>query len=167
MTTHHTNTFKPGDVVHHPKHGRGIVQDFGSGIVEWVADSDYLDLANVDDDLRRLVVIDPEETIPEPAVEAFRKAWHEADELGVEGSRVRVGIKALLDEILDPTVPKPDEPTGAGAVVADRDGDLWVRADLEDPQAWVRIGDTVWLEYSRINAVHVLSEGINPADLPQ
>lgn len=170
MTKHHINTFKPGDVVHHPEHGLGIVQKAEAGLFvefEQNLETGVTPLFRVIFELRRLVVIDPEEAIPEPAVEAFRKAWYEADELGMEGCRVRVGIKALLDEILKPNMPKPDEPIGLGAVVEDTEDDLWVRADDEDLQPWFRVGDAIWLEYSRINAVRVLSEGINLDDLPQ
>lgn len=67
--------------------------------------------------------------------------------------------------------PKPDEPTGLGAVVEDAEGVKWVRLGRpgDDPTAddWRRAGWTsgdeserVWHFYADIDAVKVLSEGV-------
>lgn len=53
--------------------------------------------------------------------------------------------------------PKPDEPTGLGAVVEDEDGLTWVRRHPAGP-AWVN-GYQRWAAYADIAAVRVLSEG--------
>src|SRR5690348_2045025 len=37
-------------------------------------------------------------------------------------------LQAALREFANPTPPKPEEPTGLGAVVEDRDGIRWVRS---------------------------------------
>jgi hypothetical protein len=67
-----------------------------------------------------------------------------------------------LREFADPKPPKPDEPTGLGAVVEDAEGDLWVRCDAEDHGSWRRANDdALWRDYLSIDAVRVLSEGID------
>lgn len=72
-----------------------------------------------------------------------------------------------LREFANPQPPKPDEPTGLGAVVEDADGRRWVRNGstgyLNDPN-W-RAASPLnavrkWHTYANINAVKVLSEGV-------
>ena len=58
------------------------------------------------------------------------------------------------------TPPKPDEPTGLGAVVEDADGGVWIRA-ARIAHAWHHpMGK--WAEYRDIPAVRVHSEGVTP-----
>ena len=54
--------------------------------------------------------------------------------------------------------PKPAEPQNFGAVVKDRDGVLWARADSDDV-AW-HSNDGSWMRWHQIDAVEVLSEGV-------
>ena len=62
--------------------------------------------------------------------------------------------------------PKPAEPTGLGAVVEDREGDLWLR--YTDPginAIWQQIGGGPYRAYNvwaDIDVVKVLSEGWTP-----
>lgn len=56
-------------------------------------------------------------------------------------------------------LPKPAEPTGLGAVVEDADGEKWVR--LESAPHWTCDGVGSG-HYAGINAVRVLSDGVQP-----
>lgn len=70
-----------------------------------------------------------------------------------------------LREFASPTPPKPDEPTGVGAVVEDAHGDVWVRFKSAEIRPW-RINYPGEPEpaprkfYRDIDAVKVLSEGV-------
>jgi len=129
---------------------------------------------------RPLVVIDPEdrEQIGRLVEELY--VWglsiHNAREKSPTdvGDEYRAGmadrVQGALRDIANPQPPKPEEPTGAGAVVEDATGHYWVRiADAsEDPVApylkqasppWRRRGATArW--WDKVNAVRVLSEGV-------
>lgn len=80
--------------------------------------------------LRRLVVIDPEDR-----EQVQRLAQTMDDEFGKRGwanhstpdPDVVNAAQAALREFESPTLPRPDEPLGIGAVVRDEDGDLWQR----------------------------------------
>lgn len=114
------NDFKPGDVVVHPKYGRGIVQD---SIVEWAAHVDYSVLRKVAADLRRLVVIDAEDR---EQVERLRGLYvAEAVERGAmhpqfagQDELRRDAMQAALREFADPKPPRIDEPGTWGVVEA-------------------------------------------------
>ncbi len=69
-------------------------------------------------------------------------------------------MQAALRSLIAP--PKPDEPTGLGAVVEDASGRPWVFAgDVDSSGTW-------WYNaaeperWNEINAVRVLSEGVTP-----
>ena len=65
-------------------------------------------------------------------------------------------MQAALREFAKPAPPKPDEPTGLGAVVEDREGRKWVRA-ADSIRPW--FNDAIgWREWSDIDAV---SEGVS------
>lgn len=157
------NEFKSGDVVVHPKYGRGIVQ--GSGW--WVGFvSHEIALTAVAADLRHLVVIDPEDR---EQVERFAETHHLAvgfarwNNLHPNTQRDRIDImQATLRGFAEPETPKPEEPTGLGAVVEDADGLQWVR--IESPPGWWwwrnSNGETRW--WPDIDAVRSLSEGVQP-----
>lgn len=111
---------------------------------------------------RPLVVIDPEDR---EQVERL------ADLLIVERATtdgvVHSGVQAALRSLITP--PKPEEPTGLGAVVEDVEGSKWIRwcspgaAHSFSQQPWQMAdgggADTYW---SDITAVRVLSEGVTP-----
>ena len=112
---------------------------------------------------RRLVVIDPES---DPDVIRLENA------LEAQGCRVGMGVQAALREFATPTPPRPDEPTGLGAVVEDADGLKWVSVEEMPPFGrWYcgvlpdddcSIADGAFREWSALSAVRVLSEGIQP-----
>lgn len=106
-------------------------------------------------DLRRLVVIDPEDR---QQVERLLNLSH-VGALGwvATGPEVENLVRALR-EFANPKPPKPDEPTGLGAVVRDRDDDLWVRADWTTrPWRCVRTGARG--SWDDIDVVEILPSG--------
>lgn len=112
-----------GDVVDHPKWGRGLVyaSSFGALRVTW----GFLDY---------LVTDNPDE----------------------------------LTLVLAAPEPPLAEPTGLGAVVRDRDGELWVQVDARDSRPWRRVSyPSPRCQWAAIDAVEDLSEGHTPKeDLP-
>lgn len=120
------------------------------------------------EDLRRLVVIDPEDR--EQVERLYALMWRpERGEVAptsddpIYAEDVR-DLTAALREFANPT-PPIEEPTGLGAVVEDADGYQWVYSGGPQPS-----GDRVWYSpnlngtalYSEIAAVRVLSEGVTP-----
>ena len=156
------NEFKPGDHVAHPEYGHGLVQRKG-----WVGfEGRDLFLPAVATDLRRLAVIDPEDR---EQVERLAKAHHFAvgfarwDALHPNTRRdLTDAMKTALRAGAEP--PKPEEPTGIGAVVEDARGERWVRnAAGADGNHWLRVGPpTLWATWFDIDVVRVLSEGVQP-----
>lgn len=75
----------------------------------------------------------------------------------LKGQAFHEEVQAALRSLLAP--PKPDEPTGLGAVVEDDRGDRWIRRDADRP--WVSAqGKTFPCEWTSLTAVRVLSEGV-------
>lgn len=96
--------------------------------------------------------------------------WHEARAQKAASLRAKSGsfedsdLAAALREFADPTPPKPDEPTGLGAVVEDAEGKRWVRwSARDDLAAWCppdpNVARSSW---HHVDAVRVLSEGVRP-----
>ena len=103
-----------------------------------------------DSRVRPLVVIDPEDP---QQVERLYGAL-----------AARVGM-ATISEALRSLValPKPEEPTGLGAVVEDEDGEKWLRCFGDAGYfVWRKAEDfeSRRLRYTDITAVRVLSEGV-------
>lgn len=122
----------------------------------------------------RLAVIDPEDRAQvDRLLDAFLR--HPTD---MDPERYRSGypeaydryadaMRAALREYADPRPPKPDEPTGLGAVVEDAGGRRWVRAStLTTVRHWRGCDDHSQgrRRYAEIDAVRVLSEGVPDAD---
>lgn len=116
------------------------------------------------DQLRPLVVIDPEDR---EQVERLADAMWSA---GLLGTGVGIGntasaaecrsLAAALRSLITP--PRPDEPTGLGAVVEDEDGRFWVRHS-NTPGAFPWLAEGQGVEgWSNITAVRILSEGVKP-----
>lgn len=104
--------------------------------------------------IRPLVVIDPEDR--EQARDLWA-AWIDA------GAHMEPGIgrlQAALRSLVAP--PKPDEPTGLGAVVEDVDGKRYIRtADTDCSTPWSYANNYSDHEWSDVAAVRVLSEGVS------
>ena len=110
------------------------------------------------EDARPLVVIDPENA---EAVERLVDLYWSVR----KGDRTRISaMQAALREFADPKPPKPEEPTGLGAVVEDADGNEWTRfTRVKHGCAWVRqTPEATYLSYREISAVRVLSPGYTP-----
>lgn len=104
---------------------------------------------------RPLVVIDPEdrdqvEDICRRYVEAYGGRW--------DGREKPVSdMQAALRSLVEP--PKPEEPTGLGAVVEDADGIRYVLHGVPDGEGWCD-PDGIGRRWGSISAVRVLSEGV-------
>jgi len=155
--------WKPGDVaLARWRHFDGTIALFVGAKQRWV-DVDGAEFDGDEDDLtlRPLVVIDAEDR---EQVERLLTILHG----GTSGADVWLCNNAdrladALREFADPKPPKPEEPTGLGAVVEDADGRRWVRSDDTDcVNPWHRNGSYEAHEYADIDAVRVLSEGVQP-----
>ena len=105
---------------------------------------------NLNPTTRPLVVIDPEdrEQVRRLLKLLVANKW-------VPGASH--GLRDALREFADPKVPKPDEPLGLGAVVRDRDGDVWVRRDEVHFVCPKNLNEA--LTWGEVEAVEVLAEG--------
>lgn len=135
--------------------------------------------------IRPLVVIDPEDREQLERLEALILRlrcrcgrlwlqesplceWHKSRHDRAVESRTEGSFEGLADalrEFADPKPPKPEEPTGLGAVVEDETGRRWVRINTGD-HPWVLTPEgplgSNCEEYEFIAAVRVLSEGVTP-----
>ncbi len=172
--------WKPGDValltLSHKVDGRGHehqsspVVGIRDNVDSWACGAAIgrrVEDAHVDD-ARPLVVIDPEDR---EQVERFREiASRWADQVPYSDMREAGdmdhldAMQAALREFANPTPPKPDEPTGLGAVVEDVDGNFWIRTckPCEDclDKPWQ--SGPVRRNWLIVEAVRVLSEGVAP-----
>lgn len=153
--------WKPGDVAIievgcHASRFVGMFTHRGwrYGPDKWVADDPAIVTA------RPLAVIDPEDR--EQVERLTRAYWRTDDDVPTQAGIDN--MQKVLREFANPTLPKPEEPTGLGAVVEDSDGWRWVRVD--DPShSWVRsLRDegayTQRAKWDHIDVVRVLSEGV-------
>ena len=116
---------------------------------------------------RPLVVIDPEDREQvERLIERMAQArvWAvvptDIDSMAdYRANQMQTALRSLV------TPPKPDEPTGLGAVVEDVSGRRWTRYDTRDPQPWWWNGApevaVCRYAYADIDAIRVLSEGVS------
>lgn len=159
--------FKPGDVVVHPVHGRGVVTV--GGYVEFSDDACRTLFEGLGTHLRRLVVLDAEDR---EQVERLLAAYYMqcADR---EHGDLADALQTALREFADPAPVKPPEPTGLGAVIEAvcgcNDGDAG--RYVYEPQSARYEGrphgqEHPWKSkcghhtYDRLTAVAVLSEGV-------
>jgi hypothetical protein len=115
----------------------------------------------------RFAVIDPEDAEQVKRLDDLLTRFLDGNEVpayeGTEGV-----MKAALREYANPKPPKPDEPTGLGAVVEDNEGTLWVRTEPADGDvpAWVaswtgRLDEPQPSDYADLLVNRVLSEGVD------
>jgi hypothetical protein len=105
---------------------------------------------------RPLVVIDPEDR---EQVERLNTALLDASAGTYAPSRVAAALRSLL------APPRPPEPQGLGAVVEDAEGGRWVRIEFggaDEPLLSAWRGPVNLEDYSMIDVVRVLSEGVTP-----
>lgn len=127
----------------------------------WVWRPGCADIFYADDivqGVRPLVVVDPEDV---DAVYRLDDLYRAAKS---RGAGAYGWMQQALREFASPQPPKPDEPTGLGAVVEDSAGELWVHVGPGDSfHVWApENGNRVATSYEAIDAVRVLSEGIQP-----
>jgi hypothetical protein len=156
--------WKPGDVAIDAGGTPGIITtdgDRASTEARWVEFANGNTARLSDQTIRPLVVIDPEDR--EQVERLLNLYWVERnpdDEADVQNYPEYVNdLQAALREIADP---KPEEPTGLGAVVEDEDGDKWIRTcePCDDclNKPWQR--GPVRRNWLIVPAVRILSEGV-------
>jgi hypothetical protein len=129
-----------------------------------IPDEFWMDSEGRVTDIRPLVVIDPEDC---EQVERLMRTAFPHGIFPAAADEMQRGLR----EFANPTPPKPEEPTGLGAVVEDAEGERWIRVDWTNP--WCRAkpqkrngGEGLvhrsHLPWERIAAVKVLSEGVQP-----
>ena len=109
------------------------------------------------EDARPLVVIDPEDN---DAVRALANAFYERRGADIGGNRHNA-MQGALRSLVAP--PRPDEPTGLGAVVQDARGVAYVLAPLSgavDGRPWFCTEGGECMAYDQVPAVRVLHEGV-------
>lgn len=117
---------------------------------------------------RPLAVIDPEdrrqvERLRDLADIAYREQNGDHGDIDISRGRGERGnaFQAALREFADPKPPKPDEPTGLGAVVESEDGRRWVRSkDITTVCHWKPSAGGRRVRWSDLPHVRVLSEGV-------
>lgn len=147
--------WKPGDVANYDN-VRVFRVDDGSGCSRWIDEEGDERQGPALRDARPLVVIDPEDR--EQVERLTRIYYHDGggplDELA---SRMQAALRGFVN----PKPQKPEEPQGLGAVVEDGAGSRFVRSDVETCNPWRGPNGLPW-EWSDIDAVRVLSEGVTP-----
>ena len=102
---------------------------------------------------RPLVVIDPEDR---EQVEQLSDAYWK---VRLQDRTRTDALQAALRNLAKPTPPKPEEPTGLGAVVEDTWGHLYVRTGSQ-VAPWCNVREEQTCTWDHVNAVCVLSEGV-------
>lgn len=110
-------------------------------------------------DARPLVVIDPDQ------IDDLAAALNESLDFrpgSVLAEAVAAALRDTISAFANPTPPKPEEPTGLGAVVEDAEGWRWVRRSTHPARPWTADTGTFQksLDYADIDVVRVLSEGV-------
>ncbi len=110
-------------------------------------------------DVRPLVVLDLDETDREVLPKWLRR---NADLDGLARDVARQ-VEEQVTAQDRARYPKPEEPSGLGAVVKDRAGTRWVRrctCHLDPARDWSPCGEDRLHRYDEIDAVEVLSKGV-------
>jgi hypothetical protein len=103
-------------------------------------------------------VIDPEDRAQVERLLGVWRTEYRHDQRDLINGGQADALQAALREFADP---KPEEPTGLGAVVEDANADLWVHSCQGGRAQWMRRNNpSAWREWSEIDAVRVLSEGV-------
>lgn len=122
---------------------------FGKSGEWWLLDVGEYALSKDVEPIRPLVVIDSEDR------EQVERLRFEIADL-VSYSQLR----EALDTFADPKPPRPDEPTGLGAVIEDDRGWLWTKARTHDHGLnWREQWGGRWENWVDLDVARVLSEG--------
>lgn len=117
------------------------------------------DLTAPPHDWRSLAVIDPEDHERFADILVRRVS----DRLSLDEEDIGYIRDAISGAFVEFVSPKPEEPTGLGAVVEDATGCLWLLVmSNSGPFRWARKGEVLgdWLSWPQIDAIRVLSDGI-------
>ena len=133
------NAWKAGDVAlvkcSDGKERIAIAADTSWDSREWVFGSNGR--RGMQSEARPLVVIDPESADDVGRLNVLiAKSGHHRGRLDL--LREHTALAAALREFAAPIPPRPDEPTGLGAVVEDKLGRAWVRG----PNGWTNLNAT-------------------------
>lgn len=161
--------WKPGDVVVITNGEMSGVIGFGvDRAIVYINDGQPVTAAYGPSEARPLVVIDPEDREQvERLRDLYDSAYHEqnrAIQTAPKGTRGNA-LQAALREFANPKPPKPDEPTGIGAVALDDTGCKWIQVDRRNGVAgWAHCDaqSGIFRFWSDIDAIEVLSEGVHP-----
>lgn len=133
-----------------------MLRQLDAGSAEFLTD-DWLD--NLGATFTPLVVIDPEDRGQVERLTSIAMDVPQPFSMRIDD------MQAALREFANPTPPKPEEPTGLGAVVEDAKGWKYVRhSGALAPWHVVLDGPTPerpWRYYSDLDVVRVLSEGVS------
>lgn len=117
---------------------------------------------------RLVAVVDPEDT------DAVDRLVHLFWDHGNDDCDDPAAMREALREFAAPAPPRPDEPTGLGAVVEDEVGDLWLRDGMPGDRSqsghwWNKTvaheknyDGVLRAEWPDIAVVRVLSDGVTP-----
>lgn len=163
--------WKPGDVgllkCTDGQERIAILTDRGPNLSPlWIAGSEHHGRLN-EITVRPVVVIDPEDREQVERLEADmaqRAGW-----IHLANTQRANALQAALRSLIAP--PKPEEPTGLGAVVEDAAGNYWTRIYdgegkgtawyCDRPRPFDPSDDHQWKHYADISAVRVLSQGVD------
>ena len=150
--------WKPGDVAMWREDTVVFRDGYGDGRngARWVGANEGECFVDRDSELRPLVVIDPEDT---SGLDRLRYLLIYS---GWVPQKDADALDDILREFANRKPPRPDEPTGLGAVVEAIYDNRFVRIDRGD-KAWRRVGDSdpsATCSWGDIDAVRVLSEGV-------
>lgn len=167
-----TREWKPGDVALWTNPSRGVPLlmfrhvDIDTREHEWRTATEGDGYPSERSILRPLAVIDPEDS---EQVERLRSRLEEMS-FSTWACGAADCLRIALREFADPKPPKPEEPTGLGAVVVDSNDVTYVRAGRLSPDGffledcWRAVDGPIvgdWKRWDRIAAVRVLSEGVS------
>lgn len=111
---------------------------------------------------RPLVVIDPEDREQVERLLSLTDGCFNDVRVDGTGPTAVDLAQIRLREFASPTPPKPDEPTGLGAVVEDAKGGLYLLA--HPGEAWMQVGIGSLCRWRDIDAVKVLDDGYKPGE---
>lgn len=151
--------WKPGDVAV----VNGSMAIRSADFQGWYTTKGRLSDPNVAYAYPRLVINTEDAEQCERLAEVYRKVGQtggaalDGDQRTVPG----LHMQAALREFANPTPPKPEEPTGLGAVVEDSEGQQYIRtAHIDCVRPWMVAHGSIDVEWSDIAAVRVLSLGV-------
>lgn len=156
--------WKPGDVAIRTYYGRSkltvattCIGEYHEEGLHWHHIDGGWDRISDDDGptYRPLVVIDPEDR------EQVERLWRIWTNLAPDHRLAQDCMQAALREFAHPKPPRPEEPTGLGAVVVDRDGSELVRVARDGDKPW-RASGGYRFSWDEIDFLSEVAPGAEP-----